>query len=113
MGRILRVDLTTEQITVEPLTPAVARMWLGGTGLGAKILYDEVPAGVEWDSPQNRLIIADFRGQFDQTDVGEGNALPFGLQLWLFASPVAYPLSVVPAQWRLGYHCERNQNDSG
>jgi lipopolysaccharide transport system permease protein len=30
-------------------------------------------------------------------------ALPFGLQLWLFASPVAYPLTVVPAQWRLAY----------
>jgi len=27
-------------------------------------------------------------------------ALPFALQLWLFASPVVYPLSVVPAQWR-------------
>jgi lipopolysaccharide transport system permease protein len=30
-------------------------------------------------------------------------ALPFGIQLWLFASPVAYPLSVVPEQWRLLY----------
>src|SRR5436305_6872324 len=58
MGRILRVDLTSETITVEPLSPAMARMWLGGTGLGAKVLYDEVPAGVEWDDPQNRLIIA-------------------------------------------------------
>lgn len=27
-------------------------------------------------------------------------ALPFGMQLWLFASPVAYPLSVVPDRWR-------------
>jgi lipopolysaccharide transport system permease protein len=27
-------------------------------------------------------------------------ALPFGIQLWLFASPVAYPLSVVPDRWR-------------
>jgi aldehyde:ferredoxin oxidoreductase len=58
MGRILRIDLTTEQITVEALAPDVARMWLGGTGLGAKILYDEVPVGVEWDDPENRLIIA-------------------------------------------------------
>src|SRR5258708_1354928 len=57
MGRILRIDLTTEQITVETLAPDVARMWLGGTGLGAKILYDEVPAGVEWDDPENRLIL--------------------------------------------------------
>src|SRR5919197_727768 len=58
MGRILRVDLSTETITVEPLTPSTARQWIGGTGLGAKILYDEVPAGVEWDDPENRVIIA-------------------------------------------------------
>jgi lipopolysaccharide transport system permease protein len=30
-------------------------------------------------------------------------ALPFGIQLWLFASPVAYPLSQVPEQWRTLY----------
>src|SRR5689334_19296252 len=58
MGRIIRVDLSSERITVEPLDPATARAWLGGTGLGARILYDEVPAGVEWDDPENRLIIA-------------------------------------------------------
>jgi lipopolysaccharide transport system permease protein len=27
-------------------------------------------------------------------------ALPFMVQLWLFASPVIYPLSIVPARWR-------------
>src|SRR5919197_5202402 len=58
MGRILRVDLSAETCSDEPLTPAVARRWVGGTGLGAKILYDEVPAGVEWDDPANRIIIA-------------------------------------------------------
>jgi lipopolysaccharide transport system permease protein len=31
------------------------------------------------------------------------HALPFMLQLWLFASPVAYPLTVVPEQWRTLY----------
>ncbi|HEY1421104.1 MAG TPA: ABC transporter permease [Candidatus Dormibacteraeota bacterium] len=30
-------------------------------------------------------------------------ALPFALQLWFFASPVAYPLSVVPQRWQLPY----------
>ena len=30
-------------------------------------------------------------------------ALPFLLQLWLFASPVAYPLSAVPESWRWLY----------
>ena len=28
------------------------------------------------------------------------HALPFVLQLWLFASPVVYPLTVVPDRWR-------------
>jgi homopolymeric O-antigen transport system permease protein len=27
-------------------------------------------------------------------------ALPFGIQMWLFASPVIYPSSLVPATWR-------------
>ena len=27
-------------------------------------------------------------------------ALPFTIQLWLFASPVIYPLSIMPAKWR-------------
>ena len=29
--------------------------------------------------------------------------VPFAIQVWLFASPVAYPLTVVPDQWRLPY----------
>ena len=32
-----------------------------------------------------------------------GQAIPFLTQLWLFVSPVAYPVSVVPEQWRLLY----------
>jgi lipopolysaccharide transport system permease protein len=32
-----------------------------------------------------------------------GYALPFLVQLWLFASPVAYPTSVVPEQWQFLY----------
>jgi len=56
MGKILRVDLTSEQLTEESIDEATLRKYLGGTGLGAKIMYDEVPAGVEWSDPENRLI---------------------------------------------------------
>jgi len=56
MGKILRVDLTREQITEEKLQEATLRKYLGGTGLGVKIMYDEVPAGVEWSDPANRMI---------------------------------------------------------
>jgi lipopolysaccharide transport system permease protein len=32
-----------------------------------------------------------------------GQAIPFLIQIWLFASPVAYPVSLVPEKWRLLY----------
>ncbi len=32
-----------------------------------------------------------------------GLAMPLVLQLWLFASPIVYPLSMVPAEWRTAY----------
>ena len=32
-----------------------------------------------------------------------GVAMPLVLQLWMFATPVVYPLSVVPAAWRSLY----------
>ncbi|MDP6501691.1 MAG: aldehyde ferredoxin oxidoreductase C-terminal domain-containing protein [Dehalococcoidales bacterium] len=57
-GKILRVDLTNEIITEEVLDEAELRKWVGGVGLGAKYLYDEVPPGVEWDDPENRMIVS-------------------------------------------------------
>jgi lipopolysaccharide transport system permease protein len=32
-----------------------------------------------------------------------GYAIPFLIQVWLFASPVAYPASLIPEKWRLLY----------
>jgi lipopolysaccharide transport system permease protein len=32
-----------------------------------------------------------------------GHTIPFLIQFWLFASPVAYPVSLIPEQWRLLY----------
>ncbi len=57
-GKILRVDLTNERISEEVLSEAELRKWVGGSGIGAKYLYDEVPPGVEWNSPENRLIVS-------------------------------------------------------
>lgn len=33
-----------------------------------------------------------------------GQAMPFLIQIWMFASPIAYPASVVPENWRLLYN---------
>ena len=57
-GRILRVDLGAGQTWSDPWSPEEMRTYLGGVGLGAKILWDEVPAHMEWDHPENRLILA-------------------------------------------------------
>ncbi|MFC1932103.1 aldehyde ferredoxin oxidoreductase family protein [Chloroflexota bacterium] len=56
-GKILRVDLTNERISEEVLDEAELRKWVGGVGFGAKYLYDEVPPGVQWNDPENRLIV--------------------------------------------------------
>ena len=32
-----------------------------------------------------------------------GHAIPFLVQIWMFASPVAYPVSALPEKWRLLY----------
>ncbi len=57
-GKILRVDLSNEHISEEVLDEADLRKWVGGVGFGAKYLYEEVPAGVQWDDPENRLVVA-------------------------------------------------------
>lgn len=57
-GKILRVDLTTGQTSTKILDPETARKYFGGTGLGIKILYEEVSPGVKWSDPENRIIIA-------------------------------------------------------
>ncbi len=57
-GQILRVDLTRGKILKQPLPPDLARGYIGGSGMGARILYDEVPPEVKPLSPENRLIFA-------------------------------------------------------
>ena len=57
-GLVLRVDLTRAVVTKEPLSESLARRFLGGRGFVAKLLYDEVPRGIEPYDPQNLLIVA-------------------------------------------------------
>ncbi|MHB8771376.1 MAG: aldehyde ferredoxin oxidoreductase family protein [Syntrophales bacterium] len=58
MGKVLRVDLTSGTVRAEPLEPELIDRYLGGTGFGAEYLYREVPPGVAWDDPENRIIMA-------------------------------------------------------
>ena len=56
MGRILRVNLTRRESSEEEFDLEDRRKWIGGTGFGAKILWEEVPSKVSWDDPDNRLV---------------------------------------------------------
>jgi aldehyde:ferredoxin oxidoreductase len=70
VGKILRVDLTNEHISEEILDSETLRKYVGGTALGAKYLYEEVPPGVEWSDPENRIMF--FTGPLSGTKVGSG-----------------------------------------
>ena len=57
-GKILRVNLTTGQITKEPTPADVARDYIGGRGFGAYFLFKEVPKNADPLGPENKLIIS-------------------------------------------------------
>jgi aldehyde:ferredoxin oxidoreductase len=56
VGKILRVDLSNGKTSVEELSRSFIEKWVGGAGFGARYLHEEVPAGVKWSDPENRLI---------------------------------------------------------
>ena len=55
MGKVLHVDLTTGAIEPEELPDSVYEQYLGGYGLGARILFDRIPAGADPLGPDNIL----------------------------------------------------------
>jgi len=58
MGKVLQIDLTTGSIQEQSLNSDISRLFLGGRGYGAKILFDEVHPDVNPLSPDNILIFA-------------------------------------------------------
>lgn len=56
MGRLLRIDLTTQKITVETWPAEVRERFLGGRGLGTYIIHKEVGPAVNPLGPDNRLV---------------------------------------------------------
>lgn len=58
MGKTLRVNLTDRKVTKELLDARTARKFIGGRGLCAKILFDELEPGIDPLGPENKLVIA-------------------------------------------------------
>jgi aldehyde:ferredoxin oxidoreductase len=56
-GRILRIDLTAEKVSTESLNRDWAQRFVGGKGLGARYLFEELKPGTDPLSPDNVLSI--------------------------------------------------------
>ena len=57
-GKILRVDLTTGKASTEPLSEEIAKKYIGGIGLGIRLLVDNSKPGTDAFSSDNPLIFA-------------------------------------------------------
>ena len=55
-GKILRVNLTTGEVKTEPLTEEMAKQYIGGIGLGIRLLMDNSKPGTDAFDPDNPLI---------------------------------------------------------
>ncbi len=69
--RLLRVNLTTGQITKEDIDPKIARDFIGGRGVAIHYIYNEVDPMVDPLAPENKLIFA--TGPLTATPAPTGN----------------------------------------
>ncbi len=56
MGKILRINLSESSIKVDDLDFELAKKFVGGRGLGTKMLFDEIDPKVDPLSPDNKII---------------------------------------------------------
>lgn len=57
-GRIVRVDLSRGEVSIDPTPEDLAREYIGGRGFVARILWDELEPGVDPLSPGNKVVMA-------------------------------------------------------
>jgi aldehyde:ferredoxin oxidoreductase len=57
-GRILTLDLSTGRSQIDTVDESFARLYLGGNGFAARLLYDRLPAGIDAFSPSNSIVLA-------------------------------------------------------
>ena len=57
LNRILRIDLSTMRVEEDTLDKDIIKKYLGGYGLGVKLLYDELAPDIDALDPENLLVI--------------------------------------------------------
>ena len=92
MGKILRVDLTKGSLKDESIDGEVLRKYVGGLGLAAKIMYDEVPPQVMPLDAENRVIFT--------TGPLTGTAAPGSCRYTVYTLNSFNPKLCSPGVWR-------------
>ncbi|GAI03430.1 unnamed protein product [marine sediment metagenome] len=54
-GRILHIDLSSKETSVQTVSEEFLKKYLGGVGLASKLLYDNIKPGIDPLSPENVL----------------------------------------------------------
>ncbi len=75
--KILRVNLTLRTIRIEDVPNGQLRKYIGGAGLAARMLYNELPPGIDPLSSQNKVIF--LTGPF------AGTIVPCGSRIGVYA----------------------------
>ena len=57
-NRTLHLDLSTNRITIKPVTEKMKETFTGGRGFCLWLLWDSVKDGTKWNDPENELVIA-------------------------------------------------------
>jgi len=57
-GKLLRIDLSRGNCSVEDISPRLLRDYIGGRGAGLRILFDEMDPRTDPLGPENKLIFA-------------------------------------------------------
>ena len=58
MNQIAEIDLSHKKVTIKDIPQEISRMFLGGRGLAAYLLYNHTGKGINPMSPENALILS-------------------------------------------------------
>ena len=115
-GSILRVDLTSESITKEPMSSELYRKYLGGEGINARLLWEhflKVDPKIDPLGADNVLVVG--MGPLGATGLGLGSKTK-----WTFKSPLTGIYGDTSSggffgcqlRWGQGYHFDTRQIDT-
>ena len=53
--RTLKIDLDTNQITIQPVSQQMKDLWVGGKGFDLWLMFQEINKDTRWDSHENPI----------------------------------------------------------